>query len=464
MSVKVLFCQSLLPGGVMVTRENLDLVFQVRVLAGQRYLVDTLRMSKALSAIILAAGKGVRMKSDLPKVLHAVAGKPMVLHVCAVAQEIGSLKTVVVVGHHAELVKQVLPKTALPVIQRQLLGTADAVKAALTKLRTFSGDVVILCGDTPLLRSETIKELIKRHRQTKSVCTVLTAKVPDPTGYGRIIRDPADQVLAIREHKDATEEEKLVTEINTGVYCFNIEQLRRGLSKIRLNEKKKEFYLTDIIETLVREEKAVAAYLMADYWEGLGVNNREELTVAEGLLRKRILQNLLSNGVGIVDPNTTYVAADAQIGVDTIIRPFTVIEENVRIGSRCVIGPFARLRPGTRIGNNVEVGNFAEVSRSQLGDGSRMKHFGFLGDALVGQRVNIGAGVVTANYDGKNKNLTVIKDDVFVGSDSILVAPVTIGKKAMTGAGSVVTAGKNVPDGKIAVGIPARILARRSKS
>ncbi len=419
---------------------------------------------KSLTTIILAAGRGVRMRSAVPKVLHPVAGRPIIHYVLDVARRAGSLKTYVVLGHQQGLVRKQLPKDATIAVQKKLLGTADAVRTVAARLSSGSGDVLILCGDTPLLQVQTIKKLLRSHRVTGACATVLTAIVADPRGYGRIVRDPEGSVLAIREDKDATAQEKEIPEINTGVYCFRGGDLLRGLKGIRLNEFKKEFYLTDIIENLEKEGKKISAVVAEDPLEGLGINSRVELSVAERLMRERILKQFMLDGVGIVDPATTYIAADAKIGRDTVIKPFTVIEENVRIGNHCQIGPFAHLRPGTRLADGVEIGNFTEVSRSSIGPDVRMKHFSFMGDAVVGAASNIGAGVVTANYDGRDKNQTLIGKQAFIGSDSILVAPVKIGAKAMTGAGSVVPAGKNIPAGKIAVGVPARVLSRRKNS
>lgn len=401
------------------------------------------------------------MKSDLPKVLHQVCGKPLISHVLAVVKAVRSLKTYVVLGHGIDQVKSCLKDPATIIEQKKLLGTADAVRAAAKHLVSYSGDVLVLCGDTPLLTLETVRQLIARHRKSRAACTVLTAVVENPEGYGRIIRDDSDHVIAIREDKNATEQEKEVREINVGIYCFKSRQMREYLKKIELNPLKKEYYLTDIIEWLAKAGLKVDALVTADPPEGLGVNTRADLAAAQSIIQKRILDKLMTNGVTIVDPSTTYIDADVKIGQDTIIRPCSVIEGNVKIGKGCVIGPFARLRPGTIIDDHVEIGNFTEVSRTRIHSKTVMKHFSFLGDAVVGKKVNIGAGTVTANYDGVNKSLTTIGDESFIGSDSILIAPVTIGKRALVGAGSVVTKGKIIPDGVIAVGVPARVIKRR---
>ncbi len=400
------------------------------------------------------------MKSSVPKVLHCVCGRPLLHYVLEVAKAVGSLKTCVVLGYQHEAVRQYLPKDVVSVVQKKLLGTADAVKAASVFLKEYRGDVLILCGDTPLLTKETVKKLIQKHHASRAACTFLTAVVEEPLGYGRIIRGKAGTVLAIREHKDTTDVEKNIGEINVGVYCFRYPELLETLKAIKLNPRKKEFYLTDTIEILVERGHLVATVETPNAQEGLGINTREDLAVSAAVVRQRILQRFMADGVTIVDPAATYIDADVKIGQDTTIHPFTVIENNIRIGKNCVIGPFARLRPGTKIANEAQVGNFTEVSRTHLGKKTLLKHFAFLGDARVGAKVNIGAGVVTANYDGKNKNVTHIADGAFVGSDSILIAPVKVGKKAITGAGCVIKQGTVIPAQGIIVGVPGRILRK----
>ena len=411
----------------------------------------------------MAAGKGTRMRSDRPKVLHEVCGKPIVEYVLDAAKAVGSLKTYIVVGYKGDAVKKQLGSGPIVVRQPKLSGTADAVRRVAGHFQNYRGDVLILCGDTPLLNKTVIKELVGKHKRSKAVCTFLTAIVGDPQGYGRIIRDERGQVVAIREDKDALDHERNIAEINVGVYCVQGRTLFGALKRIRLNEKKKEFYLTDIIDLLHQSGSKIETVTTEDPVEGLGVNTKEDLAVAERVIREKILKNFMRDGVTIVDPATTYIDADVKIGKDTCIRPFTIIEKDVRIGDRCVIGPFARLRPGVRLGNAVEIGNFTEVSRTKIGNKTLMKHFSFLGDALVGSNVNIGAGTITANFDGVRKNQTKIGNGAFIGSDSILIAPVKIGNRAVVGAGSVVTKGKIVPDGGIAVGVPAQIKARRER-
>lgn len=412
----------------------------------------------SLRTIILAAGKGTRMKSDVPKVLHKVAGRPLVHYVLDVAKALRSLKICVVVGHQAENVKAALPDGVDVVVQPKLLGTADAVRCARGSFADFAGDVLIMCGDTPLLDKDIIRRLVKRHQTTKAACTFLSAVLQDPAAYGRIIRGADNRVQAIREYKDASADEKRINEINVGVYCFRGDILSAYIGRIKPNPKKKEFYLTDIIELLLKDGKTVEVLKTEDESAAFGVNDRKDLAQAEAVIRMKILQAHMSAGVTLIDPGTTYIEHDVKIGQDTVIYPFTVIHAGVRIGRNCSVGPFARLRPGARLADAVEIGNFSEISRTSIGTQSLMKHFGFLGDTRVGANVNIGAGTITANYDGVNKNVTEIGDGAFIGSDAILIAPLKIGKKARVGAGSVVTGKRNVPDGATVVGVPARVI------
>lgn len=401
------------------------------------------------------------MRSELPKVLHEVCGKPVIGYVIAVAKSVGSLKTYVVVGYKGELVKARLGPGFVTVDQPHLAGTADAVRRVERHLKNYQGDILILCGDTPLLNRTVVKNLVRKHKQTGAAGTFLTAVVSDPRGYGRVIRNERGAAVAIREDKDASESERDIAEINVGVYCVQGRELWKALRGVELNPGKKEFYLTDIVAAFHENGLKVETVGTADPSEGLGVNTKEDLAVAQRIVRERVVRNFMLQGVTVIDPATTYIDASVKIGKDTCIRPFSFIEADVRIGERCVVGPFARLRPGTRVGNDVEIGNFTEVSRTKVGNKTLMKHFSFLGDATVGAGVNIGAGTITANFDGRRKNPTKIGDGAFIGSDTVLIAPVRIGKKALVGAGSVVTSGKNVPDGGVAVGVPARIKPRR---
>ena len=416
-----------------------------------------------IRTIILAAGKGTRMKSCIPKVLHRVCGKPIIQYVLDIVKSIGSLKTYVVLGHKGEVVKKYLCKDLIVIDQKKLLGTADAVKSAASYFKSYDGNVLVLCGDTPLLDKNVIRSVIRKHEKSKAVCTFLTAAVPSPSGYGRVIRDETKKVVAIREDKDTKGFERDIAEINIGVYCFKSKELFKNIKEIKTNNKKKEFYITDIIELFSLRAGKIETVKMSNPVEGLGINSREDLAVAEAVIRRKIIRDFMSRGVTIIDPDTTYIDKAVKIGKDTVIRPFTFIESDVCIGERCLIGPFARIRTETKIGNNVEIGNFTEISRSKMGANCFMKHFSYLGDAVVGEDVNIGAGMVTANFDGKEKHTSIIADHAFLGSNSTLISPVKIGKNAVVGAGSVVTRGKRIPDGKVAIGVPARIISKENK-
>jgi bifunctional UDP-N-acetylglucosamine pyrophosphorylase/glucosamine-1-phosphate N-acetyltransferase len=308
-----------------------------------------------------------------------------------------------------------------------------------------------------------VAALLKQHHRSRASATVLTADINSPHGYGRIVRGAQGPITAIREQKDVSPIEDKIKEINVGVYCFNSKDLFGILKKVKLNAGKKEFYLTDVIELLLADGKKVGTFTTQDETVAFGINTREDLAQAQTIIRSRILSKHMLSGVTITDPLTTFIDAGVVIGRDTVIQPMTVIHTDVRIGKNCSIGPMARIRPGTRISDGVEVGNFTEVSRTSLAAGVMQKHFSFLGDAVVGRRVNIGAGVVTANYDGLSKNKTFIGDQAFIGSDAILVAPNKIGAGAMVGAGSVVPKGKNIPAGMVAVGVPARVVKKLAK-
>lgn len=413
-----------------------------------------------IAAIILAAGKGERMKSKLPKVLHPVCSRPMLGYVLDLVAGSRIKDFTVVLGYEHEQVKAYLPAGVKTVLQKKQLGTADAVKQALPSIKGEHDAVIILYGDTPLLKKETIASLIKRHIESKAGATILTAKVEKPFGYGRILRDQYSSVCGIVEEKDADDFQKEIKEINTGIICFDQAKLRESLKQVKPNNKKKEYYLTDCIRLLAAKGEMIESFLLEDINESLGVNSRVELAQANAIMRKTINEGFMKSGVTIVDPENVYISFGVKIGLDSVIYPFTVIEKDVKIGNQCSVGPFCRLRPGTRLEDNVSVGNFIEISRSRLASKTRAKHFGFIGDTRIGRHANIGAGTVTANYDGKNKNITQIGDESFIGCDTVLVAPVKIGRHAKTGAGSVVTRGKNVKDNAVVVGIPARPLEK----
>ena len=411
-------------------------------------------------SIILAAGRGTRMKSDVPKVLHPVCGKPIIEYVLDITRFLRSLKTYVVTGHGADRVKRSIGNDVQFVLQDKLLGTGDAVRRVQPYLKNYRGTLLVLCGDTPLLSKEIVKSLLTQHRKTKASVSVLTALIDNPQGYGRIIRDRSKSFLAIREEKDCDPQEVLISEINVGVYCFESKMLFEVLKKLRLNPKKKEFYLTDVVELLLTNGYKVDTLTTTDANVAFGVNTRADLAQAEAIIRKRVLEGHMQNGVTIIDPVTTYIETDVKIGRDTTVYPCTVINSDVVIGSNCKIGPFAHIRPGSRIADKVEIGNYAEVSRTTIASDVMVKHFSFLGDATVGAKANIGAGVVTANYDGVAKNKTIIGRGAFIGSDSILVAPLNIGEKALVAAGSVVTKNTKVPANAIARGVPAKVFLK----
>ena len=427
-------------------------------------------------AVILAAGQGTRMKSKLYKVLHTVCGKTMVQHVLDQVSSLDVQKVVTIVGHGAEQVQAELGSRSQFALQSEQLGTAHAVMQAEEILKDKPGTTFVICGDTPLIKVETMEALIKQHEEQGAKASILTAYLEDPTGYGRIIRNEKGLVEKIVEHKDATEEERKVTEINTGTYCFDNQALFATLKKVSNDNVQGEYYLPDVIEILKSEGETITAYQTNDFEETLGVNDRIALSQAEKTMRKRINTEHMRNGVTIIDPEQTYIESDVTIGQDTIIYPGTIIKAGTVIGQECIIGPhteisncqigesttirqsvahdsvvgsnvnigpFAHIRPQSQIADEVKIGNFVEVKKSVFGKGSKASHLSYIGDAEVGSNVNIGCGSITVNYDGKNKFLTKIGDDVFIGCNSNLVAPVTIEDGAYIAAGSTIT--KDVP-------------------
>ncbi|WP_339252563.1 bifunctional UDP-N-acetylglucosamine diphosphorylase/glucosamine-1-phosphate N-acetyltransferase GlmU [Sporosarcina sp. FSL W8-0480] len=434
-------------------------------------------------AIVLAAGQGTRMKSDLYKVLHPVCGKPMVEHVVDHVIGIGADKIVTIVGHGAEKVEETLGGKSEYALQTEQLGTAHAVQQAENQLGDLDGVTIVVCGDTPLIKSETMQALIAHHSETDAKATILTANAEDPTGYGRIIRDAEGNVLRNVEHKDASTEERSVTEINTGTYCFDNRALFDALKKVKNDNAQGEYYLPDVIGILRAENARISAYVTNDFSETIGVNDRVVLSEAEKVMRQRIAERHMREGVTIIDPNSTYISANTTIGRDTVLQPNTIIEGQTVIGEKCIIGPnshivnstignqttvhssvirdsnigsstaigpFAHIRPDSNLSDNVKIGNFVEVKKSRLGEGSKVSHLSYIGDAEVGTQVNIGCGTITVNYDGKNKNTTTIEDGAFVGCNSNLIAPVKIGKGAYVAAGSTIT--KDVPESSLAIG------------
>ena len=418
-------------------------------------------MNKHLAVIILAAGKGVRMKSQLPKVLHPIAGRPMLGYTLDLARSLKPKLEICVLGHQSRIVRDYIEKEkgkVKIVIQKKLLGSADAVKQTRSILRHFRGTVLLLYADNPLVKPQTIKNLIRYHQQAHAAGTLLVATLDKPKGYGRIIRNSAYDILRIVEEIDAKEHEKDSKEINTGICCYNKERLFWALNRVKLSRRKGEYYLTDVVGILHKHGQVIESLRLEDPCEAIGINKQADLSQAEKIMQRRLLGALMEKGVRIVDPDSTRVCWDTLIKPGSIVFPFTVIESNVKIGKDCRIGPFCHLRPGVVIQNNSKIGNFTEVSRSKIGRGTTAKHFCFLGDSYIGKGVNIGAGTVTANFDGKRKAATAIKDKAFIGSDTILVAPISVGRGAKTGAGSVVTKHKNIPPNKTVVGVPARLL------
>ncbi len=417
------------------------------------------------AAIILAAGKGTRLKSRLPKALQPICGRPMVGYLVERAQLAGCEKIVVVAGHGIEGVREYLKsfgKKVVCVEQKERLGSGHAVLQAQGALKGFAGAVYVFYCDTPLIRRETVKELFENFSSEKTDCTLLSAEFEKPKGYGRILRGPGTQVTGIVEENEATDEQRSIKEINVGCYVFAAAGLFAALKRVGRSAAKKEYYLTDAVGILAAEGR-VGAVMAACRKETLGVNTQAELAEAEEIAQKRILRALMDEGVRIRRPHTVTIDADVRIGQDTTVMPGTVLEEGAVIGEGCTLGPFARIRGKSVIGSHAIIGNFVELVRSRVGDHTQVKHLSYLGDAVIGSRVNIGAGTITANYDGRQKHRTVIKDGARIGSGTVLVAPVTVGRSAVTGAGSVLTKNKNVPDRGVVVGVPARILKRTGK-
>jgi bifunctional UDP-N-acetylglucosamine pyrophosphorylase/glucosamine-1-phosphate N-acetyltransferase len=415
-----------------------------------------------LHAIILAAGEGSRMRSDLPKVLHTICGRPMIGYALDLAAMAGVKQPLVVLGHGAEAVKPALPKEVKVVLQAKPLGTGDAVLAARRALGAATGDTLILYADTPLLRRTTVQRLIETHVKGKATCTLLTAHLADPSGYGRILRNETGQVAGIAEESDATAAQRALREINVGPFVCQTGALFDALAAVRPSGATKELYLTDVIGHLAKQEGAkIQTARVEEVAEALGVNSRTDLARAIGVIRQRLIDAHLHNGVTIEDPQTTFIDHGVTIGRDTVVRPCTVIETRVTIGRGCTVGPFARLRSGVAVADGVRLGNFVELVRTTVGPRARINHMTYLGDATVGDDVNIGAGTITANYDGKAKHPTQIGKGAFIGSDTVLIAPVKVGVGAVTGAGSVVTRGHDVPNRGVVAGVPARALNGR---
>lgn len=433
-------------------------------------------------AIILAAGQGSRMKSSLYKVLHPVAGKPMVEHVLEQVETLDMTDIITIVGFGAEKVKEELGTRSHYALQEEQLGTGHAVLAASDILEDKEGTTLVICGDTPLLREETLKQLIKHHEETHAKATILSAVAQDATGYGRIVRDDLSLVEKIVEHKDASEAELMITEFNTGTYCFDNQALFTALRQVGNDNAQGEYYLPDVISILKEAGDIVTAFVMDSEEESMGVNDRVALSVANKLMHARINDKHMRNGVTFIDPESTYIESDVVIGKDTLIEPGVMIKGQTTIGDNCVIGshshlsnstlgnnviikqsridtatisdnadvgPFANLRPNAVLKEHAHVGNFVEIKNATVGVQSKVGHLTYVGDATLGKEINVGCGTVFANYDGKNKHHISVGDHVFIGSGTILVAPVTLEENSATAAGSTIN--QNVP--KDALGI-----------
>lgn len=411
-------------------------------------------MGKDINAIILAAGKGTRMKSETPKVLHEIFGKTLLGYVLDAVNNTNLVeKSFVIVGHQAETVEKFVNdnyKNASTVLQMPQLGTGDAVSKVCPHLENFDGEVIILCGDTPVISEKTLKEFIEFHKSKNSDLTVMSAMFDNPTNYGRIVRT-GEKVDSIVEEKDATPEQKAIKEVNAGIYCLNWQKIKPAFSQLTSNNAQGEYYLTDIIAWGGAKGLNVKAFVLADNEEIFGINSKAHLAEATKMINKRNIEKHLENGVTIVDPDTTWISSDTEIGADTVIFPSTYITGKNKIGSKCFIGPFAHIRGGVELGDNVKIGNFVEVKKSKIASNTNACHLSYVGDSEIGSGVNVGAGTITANYNHftKAKNKTIIKDGVSIGSNSVLVAPVEIGEKATVAAGTVVT--KDVENKALAV-------------
>lgn len=436
-----------------------------------------------VNAIVLAAGRGTRMKSNYPKVIHKLLGKPMIMHVIDNLKKANVSNVISVVGYKADLVEKVVNEESRFVYQEEQLGTGHAIIMAKDILESQEGITIVICGDTPLITSETIEALIDHHLRNENTATILTGILDDALSYGRIVRDSNDNVEKIVEFKDASDEEKEITEFNTGTYIFDNKKLFELIDLIDNNNAQKEYYLTDIISIMHEKNYKVDGCILKDLKETIGINDRRTLAYAQKVLQRKINNQLMDNGVTIVDPKTTYIGSDVQIGIDTIIEPNTKIYGHTTIGENCIIGssseivnsiildntqiiyshihdctiknnvkigPYARLRQNCIIEDDVNIGNFVELKKTLFGQRSKSAHLSYIGDAIVGDDVNIGCGTITVNYDGKKKHQTIIEDNVFVGCNSNLIAPIKIEADAVIAAGTTVTS--DVPSESLAIG------------
>jgi len=449
---------------------------------------------KPLNVLIMAAGLGTRMKSNRAKVLHELGGSPLIAHVARTAQALKPQAIIVVVGHQAEEVKRAtvdaVGELAGFVVQEQQLGTGHAAECARNVLENSDSLVLVLYGDVPMIKIETLKKLIEHHNNAGAACTILSVRLENPTGYGRIIRDESGAFQEIVEQRDATDEQRQVKEINSGIYCFESRDLYNALRSVEPANDQGEYYITDVPAIILANGGTVSVFLHTDSREVSGINSRAELAEFENLIRRATIRKLMTDsGVTFIDPSHAYISAEAEIGRDVIIHPNVTIEGKTvigegcvirsgaritnsrlgdwvtvkdhsiivdsQIGSNCSVGPFAHLRMNAVLEEKATVGNFVEVKKSRLKRGTKAMHLTYLGDATIGERTNIGAGTVTCNYDGVNKHETIIEDDVKIGSDTMLVAPVRVGARSVTGAGSVIT--RDVPPDSLVAGVPAEV-------
>ncbi|NLW01821.1 MAG: bifunctional UDP-N-acetylglucosamine diphosphorylase/glucosamine-1-phosphate N-acetyltransferase GlmU [Clostridiaceae bacterium] len=434
-----------------------------------------------LITVILAAGAGTRMKSGTAKVLHKICGQTLLAYVVDAARKAGSSEIIAVIGHQADLVRESV-KDVTFVLQEEQLGTGHAVMQARHLLEGKVGTVLVVCGDTPLITARTLKQAYETHLKDKNHVTVITARVSDPTGYGRIIRGRDGRIGSIVEHKDATEEQRAINEINSGIYFFEAPALLKALEGLGNANSQGEYYLTDTIGAILSDHGSAGAYLTHDSSEILGINDRFQLAEAERTMRDRIIHEHMKNGVTFILPETSVIGPNVEIGRDTVIYPGTLLEGGTKIGGRCVIGPYTRisdsvvcedvyimnsvvlesqigsnskvgpfayLRPGSSIGNNVKIGDFVELKNSEIGDNTKVSHLAYIGDALVGKNVNMGCGVVVVNYDGSKKHRTVVGDYAFVGCNVNLVSPVEVKPHSYIAAGSTIT--EEVPEYSLAI-------------
>lgn len=406
-------------------------------------------MNEEIVAVVLAAGKGTRMKSNKSKLVHKIYGKELVKRVVETARKSNIDEVIAVVGYKKEQVQIVLGDSVEYAYQEEMKGTGHAVLQTEQYLKDKHGKVVVLNGDVPIIRPETIKGLVEKSIHNKEYATLLTAIYNNPTGYGRIVRDEGGNIKEIIEEKDATEDQKRIQEINAGVYCFDIQELLTALKELKPNNSQGEFYLTDVVKIMNDKGLKTGAVIVKDNTEILGVNDRMQLELLTKVLKMRINQYHMQNGVTIEDMDNTYIYDDVEIGVDTVIHPSTTIKNDVTIGENCEIGPNAYIREGCKLANQVKIGSFVEIKKAIIGEGAKVPHLSYMGDCEIGAKTNVGCGTITCNYDGFNKSKTIIGENSFIGSNTNLVAPVTLGKNSFVAAGSTIT--NDVPDDSLAI-------------